>query len=228
MARDHPTYNKPSPVEIAAALCLGVGCLITLSICLGMTWSPDGDLLLALRSGKDLGLPLGPAWFSQAMVVLTNLGSSVVTGFLVVIATLLLLIAAAFRQAIFIAFAFAGAEFLGNGIKPLIGRLRPDIVPHLVEASGESFPSGHSTLSCAVYLGLALLWSSRIASRNGRFACMTTAIFVTGLVGFSRIFLGVHFPSDVIGGWALGAGWTLLAWRFLVQESSAESGTLNR
>nr|WP_246704236.1 phosphatase PAP2 family protein [Rhizobium sp. P38BS-XIX] len=147
---------------------------------------------------------------------------------LAVIAVSLLLIAAAFRQAIFIALAFAGAELLGNGIKPLIGRLRPDIVPHLVEASGESFPSGHSTLSSAVYLGLALLWSSRIASRNGRFACMTMAIFVTGLVGFSRIFLGVHFPSDVIGGWALGAGWTLLAWRFLAPGSSTKSGTLNR
>ncbi|WP_141694106.1 phosphatase PAP2 family protein [Rhizobium lusitanum] len=183
----------------------------------GQTWPLDNEVLLALRRSADAQLPIGPTWLPDVMINLTNFGSSAVTGFVAAALAMFLLANAAYREAAFIGLLFGGAELLGNGIKPLIGRARPDVVSHLVTASGQSFPSGHSTLSSAVYIGLALLFASRLQSRTGRRAFLGLAIVMTGLVGFSRVFLGVHFPTDVIGGWGMGAGWSLLLWSIWVR-----------
>jgi undecaprenyl-diphosphatase len=96
---------------------------------------------------------------------------------------------------------------LSEGQKYWIARPRPDIEPHLVVVKTSSFPSGHATSSMIFYLTIALLFAGH--SRR-RFAAVTTAIILSLLIGLSRVMLGVHWPSDVIGGWAFGMLWVLL------------------
>ncbi|MBB3386644.1 undecaprenyl-diphosphatase [Rhizobium sp. BK609] len=223
MYGDNQTGNAATLVRIAAAICLSIACSLAVGVMSGQTWAFDNEVLLALRKSADTQLPVGPTWLPDIMIILTTFGSSAVTGSVAAVFAMFLVANAAYREAAFIVLLFGGAELLGNGIKPLIGRARPDVISHLVAAGGQSFPSGHSTLSSAVYLGLALLFASRLQSTAGRRAFLGLAILITGLVGFSRIFLGVHFPTDVIGGWSIGAGWSLLLWSLWMRNEPQAS-----
>ena len=100
-------------------------------------------------------------------------------------------------------------RLLGEAQKYWIARVRPDLEPHLVVVKTNSFPSGHATSSMIFYLALALL----LASHRHRFAAAAAAVVLALLVGTSRVMLGVHWPSDVIGGWAFGLLWLLLTLR---------------
>jgi undecaprenyl-diphosphatase len=100
-------------------------------------------------------------------------------------------------------------RLLGEAQKYWIARVRPDLEPHLVVVKTNSFPSGHATSSMIFYLALALL----LASHRHRVAAAAAAVVLALLVGTSRVMLGVHWPSDVIGGWAFGLLWLLLTLR---------------
>ena len=108
--------------------------------------------------------------------------------------------------------AVLGETLLANGLKALFDRPRPDIVPHLVHATGNSFPSGHATSAAAVYLTLAALIASGVKSRAARAYVFSFAIVVALIVGASRVYLGVHYPSDVLAGLSLGAAWAAIIW----------------
>jgi undecaprenyl-diphosphatase len=103
---------------------------------------------------------------------------------------------------------------LGRGLSEVqkywIGRARPDFEPHLVVVKTSSFPSGHATSSMIFYLTLALALAPE--GRTRRLAA-AAAIFLSLLIGTSRVMLGVHWPSDVIGGWSFGMLWVLLTLR---------------
>lgn len=103
---------------------------------------------------------------------------------------------------------------IGRGLseaqKYWIARVRPDLEPHLVIVKTSSFPSGHATSSMIFYLALALALTAH--TRWNRFAA-AVAILLSLLIGTSRVMLGVHWPSDVIGGWAFGMLWVLLTLR---------------
>jgi undecaprenyl-diphosphatase len=101
-------------------------------------------------------------------------------------------------------------RLLGEAQKYWIARARPDLEPHLVLVKTSSFPSGHATSSMIFYLSLALALS---AYSRRRFTAAAAAIFLSLLIGTSRVMLGVHWPSDVIGGWAFGLLWVLLTLR---------------
>ena len=107
------------------------------------------------------------------------------------------------RWAIVAAFAIAMALF---------DRTRPDVVPHLVEVSSASFPSGHSMLSMTTYLTLGALLAEVQTERRFRIYVLAWAVALALLVGWSRVFLGVHWPTDVLAGWTAGAAWALLCW----------------
>ena len=93
-----------------------------------------------------------------------------------------------------------------------VARPRPTIVPHLVEVQNASFPSGHAAGSAAIYLTLAALASQVVPARAARRALLAMAMVLVGLIGASRVYLGVHWPSDVLAGWSFGAVWAVAWW----------------
>jgi undecaprenyl-diphosphatase len=127
-----------------------------------------------------------------------------VTGFLIV--------ARKYATAGFVALSVIGGALLGTGLKALFDRPRPDLVPHLVEVSNASFPSGHAMNSAVVFLTLGALLASTHRSRRVRIYLISVAVGLTLAVGFSRVYLGVHWPSDVVAGWCIGAAWAILCW----------------
>ena len=116
------------------------------------------------------------------------------------------------RTAVFILVAVLGATLLTVVLKLGFARPRPDLVPHAMRTASASFPSGHSSGAAAVYLTLGAILASFQDRRRVKLFIMGLAVVVTMLVGISRLYLGVHWPSDIIAGWALGAGWAVLCW----------------
>jgi len=106
-----------------------------------------------------------------------------------------------------------------------VARERPDLDPHLVVVKTSSFPSGHATSSMIFYLTLALALT---AGSRRQWIAAAAAILLSFLIGTSRVMLGVHWPSDVIGGWSFGMLWVLLTLRFsqrLFRDHSASATT---
>ena len=95
-------------------------------------------------------------------------------------------------------------------LKGMFARPRPEVVPHLVEVTSMSFPSGHSLNSAIIYLTLAVMIARSFEDRASRVFTLTVAVMLVLAIGCTRVILGVHFPSDVLGGWTLGAAWALM------------------
>jgi undecaprenyl-diphosphatase len=125
------------------------------------------------------------------------------------------------REAVLFAATVVSGWLVNSGIKALVGRPRPMIVPHLTEAGGASFPSGHSFNSAVVYIGLALAFASMSARHSVRYTIVGSAMALSALIAWSRVLLGVHFPSDVTAGWLGGAGWAFLAAALLYKPARA-------
>jgi len=106
----------------------------------------------------------------------------------------------------------AGGFFLAQALKLVFARPRPDLVPHLAVVYSSSFPSGHSMFSAVVYLTLGALLSQLVEERTLKAYFLGVACFLTFLVGLSRVYLGVHYPTDVLAGWAAGLAWALMCW----------------
>lgn len=178
----------------------------------GETQSFDKKMLLALRDHADLSRPVGPRWLVSAALDITALGSATVLGLTVLVVAGFLLLQGLWRRALFVTIASFGGWFLNGALKQLFQRPRPDIVPHLREVMTMSFPSGHALQSAVVYLTLGAL-SMHIAERRlTKLYCMAVAMLATALVGASRVYLGVHYPTDVLAGWLIGLSWALLCW----------------
>lgn len=175
----------------------------------GDTLAFDRGLILALRDAADPSRPIGPAWLTEAMTNVTAFGS--VTGLLLVCAVAIgfLLLSGRRRTALFVLFATAGGETLAALLKLAYERPRPAIVPHLVEVTSASFPSGHAADSAIVYFTLAALIARTVHERALRLYILGVAALLTLLIGASRVYLGVHWPSDVLAGWTIGAAWAL-------------------
>ena len=121
--------------------------------------------------------------------------------------------------------ASATGGLLSTIMKVLFARERPDIVPHLAVATSPSFPSGHSMLAAVIYLTLGALLASFARRRRLRAYVLAVALLLTVLVGSSRVYLGVHYPTDVLGGWMAGLAWALLCWlvaRYLQSRGAVE------
>ena len=178
----------------------------------GDTRQFDEWVLGALRQDQDRSLIRGPRWLQWGAQDITALGSPTVLGLTVLAVTGYLLLHGLYRNGAFIFVASGGGWVLNWALKQLFARTRPDIVPHLREVTSSSFPSGHALTSAAVYLTLGALLMRIADGRLAKYYCIATAMFVTFLVGVSRVFLGVHYPTDVLAGWLIGMGWALLCW----------------
>lgn len=175
------------------------------------TWL-DREVLLALREPADSANPLSPAWLEEAARDLTALGGNVVLGIIVVAAIAYLLLIKRAGAALWLFASVVGGMVLSSFLKQAFARPRPDLVAHTAKVFTHSFPSGHATLSAVTFLTLGAFLASTHESRRLKVFFLGLAIFMTVLVGLTRIYLGVHYPTDVLAGWCLGAAWAAICW----------------
>ena len=171
----------------------------------------DRTVMLAMRVPGHPSDPLGSPVFEEAVRDVTGLGSFVVLTLVTVVALIALLNFGQRRQALVFLIAVAFAQACSEILKAFFDRPRPDLVPHGVLVYSQSFPSGHSLLSAVVFLTLAAIVSSQQDRWRFKIFAFAVAIVLTGAIGLSRIYLGVHWPTDVLGGWTLGAAVALAA-----------------
>lgn len=176
------------------------------------THAVDRAILLAFRSSADPTDPLGPWWLEQTAVDLTALGGFPVLTLLTLLSIGYLLITSRKGAALLVALSIAGGALLSSVLKLLFERDRPDIVPHLVDVHTASFPSGHAMLSAVCYLTLGALLMRVHKTRSVRLYLFFAAAGLAFLIGFSRVYLGVHWPTDVLAGWLVGSAWATLCW----------------
>jgi undecaprenyl-diphosphatase len=171
----------------------------------------DRKLLLAMRRPGDL-TPIGAPAVQDAARDITALGGVLVVSLLTVVTAGFLALDGKSRMALFVCGSVFSGLIASTFLKDLFGRPRPDLVPRLAYASGASFPSGHSMMSAITYLALgALLARSQERKRLKAYFFLVAAL-LTFMVGVSRVYLGVHWPTDVLAGWAAGAVWASLCW----------------
>lgn len=178
----------------------------------GETHRTDLQLLRALRQADDPTLLRGPWWLGEVARDLTALGGYALLTLTAAAVVGFLFLAGRPRDARFVLTAVAGGWLLSYGLKFLFDRPRPDIVPHLSDVGSSSFPSGHSLMSAVVYLTLGSLLTNVVAGARLKWYFLSVAIVMTVLVGVSRVFLGVHYPSDVLAGWSVGLAWAEACW----------------
>lgn len=172
-------------------------------------------MLLALPQSLDiLILEKIAGWRSPLLTYIfeniTALGSLTLISLHTAIALALLLSTGDKTGAIQLAAASAGSWTLTETTKYLIARPRPTIIPALAEASGFSYPSGHAFTSAAMYITIAFLASRHLPLRKQRVVLAIVAGLVIAAIAFSRVYLGVHYPSDILSGILLGVGWAVL------------------
>lgn len=172
----------------------------------------DTALLLGLRSPGDPADPIGPLWLEIAARDLTSLGSAAVLALVVLLAVGYLLVARRPGPAVLLVVAVGGGQILSSVLKIGFARVRPDLVPHSVDVYTASFPSGHAMLSAVTYLTLGAILASVEPQRRRRLYVLGAAVLLTLLIGVSRIYLGVHWPTDVLAGWCIGSAWAVFCW----------------
>jgi len=177
----------------------------------GDTYKLDRSILLALRRPDELGVPIGPQWLQETARDATALGGfSVLTLVVAVSVVMLLLHRRRFQAGVFAAAVVAG-QVLAQVTKHLVGRDRPDLVPHLDQVYSASFPSGHSAMSPIVYFTLAGILAAGEPSRAAKTLLLGVAALLVLCICVSRVYLGVHWPTDVLAGWAMGTAVALVA-----------------
>ena len=186
----------------------------------------DEALLLAFRHPGNLSDPVGPAWLHIMFRDITSLGGYAVVTLITLAIIGYLLMDGKRGAAVWVLASVGGGAVLSSLLKLGIDRPRPDLVPPLVEVNTASFPSGHATLAAVTYLTLGALLSRVEARRSAKIYVLTVALVLTFLIGISRIYLGVHWPTDVLAGWCVGSAWAILCWRIalaLQRSGSVES-----
>lgn len=196
---------------IFALFCAIFGAVLAMDVVeSGATMKFDRDLLLALREPHDLSDPRGDTWLEELGRDFTALGGvPVLTLFTLAVVGFL-----AFTQHKTLATIFfvgtVGALLLSFALKEVLDRTRPDLVPHKTHVHTASFPSGHAMHAAATYLTLGGFLARFQQRRRLRIFVIAVAAVITLMVGSSRVYLGVHWPTDVLGGWVLGSACALL------------------
>lgn len=208
--------QRPGPTLVVLATAVGLSVLLLAlfaAIALdGGTRSFDEWLLRGLRETGNPAVPIGPAWFQELVRDVSALGSTGILTLVVMVVAGYLLVIGARQSAVFLVVAVSVGTLINRLLKLAIARPRPDVVPHATYVSNESFPSGHAANSAIVYLVLGMMLAGLVTSRAGKIYVIGVCVFVTTIVGLSRIYLGVHWPSDVIAGWMVGTIWALICW----------------
>lgn len=209
------------PPLLAGLALIAVGLAILLAGAFATSRYPfkfDRSIIVGLRQWH------GPSWLPKVAADITALGGGIVLTLVTVIVLGFLIMQRLWLTALATALAIVSGGFAVDLIKGQVLRARPDLVPHLVQVSGYSFPSGHATSSAVVYLTLAALAGQITPDRAARRYLLVVAVLLVGAIGCSRVYLGVHWPSDVLSGWCFGTLWALGWWTATAQARAAIGG----
>jgi undecaprenyl-diphosphatase len=171
----------------------------------------DVKVLEALRNPADPSKPIGPDWLPYFVVDLTALGGFPVLSLVVAVVVGFLLLQTRYHTAWFVAATAISGELFNFILKHTFNRARPTVIPNMTILS-PSFPSGHAMESAIVYLTLGAVLMRVAERRATKMYVFGVAILLTVIVGLSRVYLGVHYPTDVIGGWTVGFMWASVCW----------------
>jgi undecaprenyl-diphosphatase len=169
-------------------------------------------IMLAFRDSANPEEPAGPPWLKQMAIDISALGGATVIIMMSMLVCGHMMIRGRWRRVIILGFTIAGGHLLSHTLKTVYGRERPDIVPHLAHVDSASFPSGHSLSSSVIYLTMGALLAQAAPRRREKIYLISIAFGLTFVIGLSRVFLGVHYPSDVLAGWSAGTAWALVCW----------------
>jgi undecaprenyl-diphosphatase len=172
----------------------------------------DRAILLALRQPGDPAKPLGPLWLQVAARDVTSLGSPAVLTLITVAALGFLGLKRQWSAALFVLGSICGGSVVSFAVKDFVQRPRPDFVAAVAQTQTYSFPSGHAFLSAVTFLTLGALLARMQRQAEVKIYLLAVAITITVLVGISRVYIGVHWPTDVLAGWCAGAAWAILCW----------------
>jgi undecaprenyl-diphosphatase len=187
----------------------------------------DRRLLMALRDPADLGDAWGPIWLEKAVAEISTLGGYPIVVLVSVLTIGALLIANKRGAALFLFLALAGGSIASAALKLLFDRPRPDVVDHLDRIFTSSFPSAHAMMSMVTWLTLAAVTIRFVERRRLRAFILSSALFLAALIGVSRVYLGVHWPSDVLAGWFVGIAWASGCW-LLAHRLARQPDTLGK
>jgi undecaprenyl-diphosphatase len=202
--------RRYGPLVLVAAALLTFG-LLAEEVVEGDTLGFDRWGLLLFRTPGTPEVPLGPLWLQEAVRDLTSLGSVSILVIITVATVMQLLLSGRLRTGLYVAGAVVSGSVISTVLKILFDRPRPDMpgAPHVFTAS---FPSGHATLSAVVFLTLAAVLAATTSERRLQAFYVALGIVLTVVVGISRIYIGVHYPTDVAAGWLIGTSWAILCW----------------
>ncbi len=202
-------YSTEIAIILASLALLGFFKL-TEEVIEGETLGFDQRVLLWFRNPADLSDPIGPAWLEVVMRDITALGGVLILGLLTIAACGYLWLSQRHKLAIFVAISIPTGSLVNSLLKGFFERPRPNIVPHATDAALSSFPSGHAMMSTVVFLTLGALLSLSTNDNRIKIYILCWSMLLTILVGISRLYLGVHWPTDILAGWLAGAVWALL------------------
>jgi undecaprenyl-diphosphatase len=186
-------------------------CWIAAEVTAGDTQALDRKILLAMRHPEDR-TPIGSPAVQDAARDMTALGGATALTLLTLITGGFLLLDGKRHMGLFVYGSVAGGFLVSTILKNLFQRPRPDLVPHAAYVSTASFPSGHSMLSAVTYLTLGALLARSQPRKRMKAYFLLLAGLLTFLVGVSRVYLVVHWPSDVLAGWTAGISWAIFCW----------------
>ena len=210
-------------IGLGACVLLWVFLSLASEVAEGETHQFDIAILRALRTPADPSKLIGPAWLEGSLIDVTALGSSTVLGVVILAVVGFLLLQERYQTAGFVGITALSGMLVSTVLKDTFNRPRPSVVPHLRDVVSTSFPSGHAMQSAIVYLTIGAVLMRAADRRATKLYCLGLAMLLTLLVGISRVSLGVHYPTDVIGGWIIGFVWASMCW-LIAQRFEPKTG----
>lgn len=214
---------------LAAVLMIFVGAALFSALAYlvgkGATDELDRRILLAMRHSDDPNDPLGPRWLEEAARDLTSLGGYTILMLVTAIVSSYLGLVRKHHASQLLLVAAVGGLGVMHLLKAVANRPRPDLVSQLAYDNSASFPSGHAMMSAVVYLTLGAMLTRLVECRRVKMFVMSVALLLSFVIGASRIYLGVHYPTDVLAGWSAGLVWAGLCWmltRYLQRRGAVE------